>query len=100
MRIWMRDGSALDQVGVAELTGFGDGWDMRCEIKTGALTIVLQQFYHPACYFIHLASPAYVSKHKNQHIKWAFVNCHISRDTVAIAAEQFFLGSQVETKLS
>lgn len=83
----MRDGGVLDQVGVAELIGFGDGWDVRCEIKIGALNIVLQQFYYLVCYFIYFVSLVYVFKCKNQYIKWVFVNCYIFRDIVVIVVE-------------
>lgn len=66
----------------------------------GYYNIILQQFCHPVCYLNHCTSSDYIPKHKNEHIKSVFVNCHISRDTVAIAAKQFSLGSQVETKSS
>lgn len=76
---------------VVELMGFGDDWKVRSEIK-GCDNTVVQQFYHPAGYFIQPTSPAYVAKHKNQRIKSVFVNCHTFRDYSCYSSQAILFG--------
>lgn len=78
---------------IVELMGFGDDWEeVWCEIKKERDNTIVQQFYHPACYFIQPTSPVYVAKHKNQHIKSVFVNCHAFREYSCYSSQAILFG--------
>ena len=83
--------AAQTRVGVMELKEVADGWDARHEAEKVVLHCLTAVSSSSLSFYLS-TSPACVSEHKNQHIKSVFVNCHISRDTVTIAAEQFSLG--------